>query len=245
MLDFQREQLAFIRRIKEPTAPLPSGMTIERMAVYQELFFNNLQNFVNSAFPVLHSLLPAEQWQSLTRQFFQEHRLDSPYFLAISAEFLQWLPTVSLQLPDFALELAHYEWLELSLATAHADAVLPWQFEADSPLYLSPLAHLGCYQYPVHCISAEFQPQQCQPTFILLYRDEQDSVRFIELNAAMAALMQLVDTEPGAVLADYVAWLLPYLPGWTAEQLTDAATPLLQDFARKTILHNNPIHLTD
>jgi len=71
MQDFQQQQLAFIRRIKDPTAPLPAGMRPERMAVYEELFFNNLQNFINSAFPVLHSLVVPAQWQLWCRQFFQ------------------------------------------------------------------------------------------------------------------------------------------------------------------------------
>lgn len=248
MLDFQRQQLAFIRRIKDPAAPLPAGVDPQRMAVYEELFFNNLQNFINSAFPVLRSLIAPAQWQAICRQFFREQPLHSPYFLHISATFLQWLahllpqepsqqpPQTRLQLPLFAYELAHYEWLELVLATDLAAAPPGWLFVDDSPLFLSPLARLGCYQYQVQHISVDFLPVQPQATFILLYRDPADEVRFIELNALTAALLQLIDAEPGQTLAQYADALQPYLPDGAVAQLIATARPLLQDFAGRGVL---------
>ncbi len=235
MQDFQQQQLAFIRRIKDPTAPLPAGMRPERMAVYEELFFNNLQNFINSAFPVLHSLVVPAQWQLWCRQFFRDQPLHSPYFLDISASFLQWLPQVAAQLPPFAVELAHYEWLELALSAERATAAPAWTFSADRPLWLSPLARLGSYQYPVHRIRADFQPQHTEATFILLFRDPADQVRFILLNAWTAALLQLISAEPGHHFTQYVEWLLPYLPGWSVEKLSTAARPLLAEFAASGI----------
>lgn len=236
MLAFQQQQLAFIRRIKDPTADLPAGMQPERMAVYEELFFNNLQNFINSAFPVLRGLVPEEQWRALCRQFFCEQPLHSPYFLQISAAFLQWLPQASDRLPVFTCELAHYEWLELALATDLAVAQPGWQFTENSRLSLSPLARLGCYQYPVQHISSDYQPVQPQPTFILLYRDQTDEVRFIALDALTAALLQLIDADPGLSLAQYAQALQPYLPDSSVEQLIATAKPLMQDFAGRGVL---------
>ncbi len=238
MQDFQQQQLAFIRRIKDPSAPLPNGIRPERMAVYEELFFNNLQNFISSAFPVLRSLLPETQWQALCRQFFQEQALHSPYFLDISKAFLQWLPPVAPQLPGFAVELAEYEWLELALATDLAVASPGWSFDPSRVLAVSPLARLCCYQYPVQQISAQFQPTEpaVQPVFLLLYRDEQDSVRFLQLNAWSAALVQLIATEPGQQIGTYIDWLQPYVPEWDQQQLLVQATPLLTDFAARGIV---------
>lgn len=238
MQEFQQQQLAFIRRIKDPTAPLPPGIRPERMAVYEELFFNNVQNFVSSAFPVLRSLLPDTQWQALCRQFFRDEQLHSPYFLDISKAFLQWLPEAASQLPGFALQLAEYEWLELALATDMAVASSGWVFNPDIALAISPLVRLCCYQYPVQQISVLFQPTEpnAQPVFLLLYRDEQDRVRFLQLNAWSAALLQLITAEPGQHLGTYIDWLQPYVPEWNNQQLLSQATPLLSDFAARGIV---------
>lgn len=238
MQDFQQQQLAFIRRIKDPSAPLPAGFRPERMAVYEELFFNNVQNFVSSAFPVLRSLLPDSQWQTLCRQFFREAQLHSPYFLDISKAFLHWLPEVAPHLPGFALQLAEYEWLELALATDLAVAAPGWSFNPDRFLAMSPLVRLCCYQYPVQQISAQFQPTEpaAQPVFLLLYRDELDLVRFLQLNAWSAALLQLISVEPGQQLSTYIDWLQPYVPEWSNQQLLTQATPLLTDFSARGIV---------
>lgn len=238
MQDFQRQQLAFIRRIKDPSAPLPDGIRPERMAVYEELFFNNVQNFISSAFPVLRSLLSDTKWQALCRQFFRDEPMHSPYFLDISKAFLHWLPQVSAQFPVYATELAEHEWLELALATDLAVSPCAWTFDADCSLAVSPLVRLCCYQYPVQQISRDFQPTKPaeQPVFLLLYRDEADQVRFLELNAWSAALLQLIVAEPGQQLDTYIDWLQPYLPHWEPQQLLAQATALLTDFAARRIV---------
>ena len=51
------------------------------------------------------------------RKFVHRHPSESPYFLEISQEFLTFLSEqvhrVTSSLPEFLLELAHYEWVEL------------------------------------------------------------------------------------------------------------------------------------
>jgi uncharacterized protein len=59
---------------------------------------------------------------------------------------------------------------------------------------ISPLAWLLNYRFPVHRISPEFQPQAADmdPTYLLVYRDHDYEVRFIEANPVSARLTQLV-----------------------------------------------------
>lgn len=242
MFAFQQQQLAFIARIKDPQAPLPAGMNAERMQVYQELFFNNIQGFVSSAFPALKSLLPAEDWTALCRQFFQQLPLESPYFLHISKAFLGWLQNRPVheipQLPVFAAELAAYEWQELALSTAKAQVPQQVDWTLAIRLELSPLVFLGQYQFAVHRISRDQQPDAPadSPTFLLLYRNQQDEVRFIELNALAMALLQLVEAEPGLVLEAYLQYLQPYLPALSPAALQQQAADLVIDLFEKTIL---------
>ena len=88
------------------------------MAIYSELFFNNIEGFIASAFPVLKSLYDEDDWLVLVRKFFIEHNCKTPYFLEISQEFIEYLShqyQMTKKDPIFMLELAHYEWVELDI----------------------------------------------------------------------------------------------------------------------------------
>jgi len=203
----QRRLTNAVRDPQLPADPFPA----RRLQIYRDLVFNNIDGFLRGTFPVLHKLLPPESWQQLTHDFVREHRCHSPYFLDISREFLDWLQQRGVQAdePPFLLELAHYEWIELALdvdethlttiATRNGDLL------TQRPL-LSPLAELCGYQFPVHRIGLDFQPQQPgeQPTWLLVWRNREDKVEFMELNAVSARLIALLqdqsDTRSGGEL---------------------------------------------
>ena len=94
---------------------------------------------------------------------------------------------------------------------------------------LSPLAWLLCYQYPVHHIGPGFRPDALtQPTYLVVYRDRQERVRFMELNAVSARLVELTrdnTTATGArLLQDLAAETgmpAPDLLEFGAAQLTE------------------------
>lgn len=62
---------------------------------------------------------------------------------------------------------------------------------------ISPLAWLLAYEWPVQNISADEQPLEKpgQPTWIVIYRDRQDEVHFMQLNPVTARLVQLLDDD--------------------------------------------------
>ena len=51
----------------------PADVEERRMAIYRDLFFNNVDGFVSSAYPVLKSLYTEQAWQRLIRHFFSMH----------------------------------------------------------------------------------------------------------------------------------------------------------------------------
>ncbi len=54
--EFQQKQYAFAAHIRDPeNNPAPDGVEDRRMAIYRELFFNNLHNLLGSTFPVIKS----------------------------------------------------------------------------------------------------------------------------------------------------------------------------------------------
>ena len=120
--EFQRFQYAFTAHIRDPKAyPRPMGVEAWRMNVYNALLYNNTEGFLLACFPVLHRMLGKRKWARLVRGFFSIHRSRTPYFRQIPDEFIQYLQTEwqhAEGYPDYVLELAHYEWIELVLSVS-------------------------------------------------------------------------------------------------------------------------------
>ncbi len=108
---FQQKQYAFAAHIRDPDHnPAPPGIEDRRMAVYRELFFNNLFNLLSSTFPVLKKIHRDDQWRRLIREFMIHHQAKTPYFLEIPQEFLTFLQSTYPGSADdfpFLLERAH------------------------------------------------------------------------------------------------------------------------------------------
>jgi uncharacterized protein len=243
-MQFQQVQQAFIAHIKDPEhQPLPEGVEPRRMAVYNELFFNNVQGFVSTAFPVLRTLYSDADWQALVRHFFSQYQCSSPYFLHIAEHFLHFLQQdyqCTAQDPVFMLELAHYEWAELYLATkllTQPHSQLTADDISSARLALTELALVLAYPYAVHQISADYQPQQAgEVQCYLLYRNAKDEVKFVLINSLTAALLQTLQQQPGLTLTQLVQQLASMLPQFAPLQLLQGATSLLQEFAAKGVL---------
>ena len=226
----ERDQLAFAARIRQPEgAALLPGITAERMAVYEGLFFNNIESFLSSGFPVLRRLFDDARWQRLVRNFIAGHRCATPYFLEIGAEFVGWLQqgfVAEADDPPFLLELAHYERIELELDVATAE--LPSQG-------WSPLAWPLAYAWPVQRLSAEYRPSSApaEPTCLLAWRDRADKVRFQQLSpfayhlalrlqageASAAALLALAESSGLAADESYFTHARALLDDWQRQDI--------------------------
>lgn len=201
--EFQQKQYAFAAHIRDPdNVPAPEGIEDRRMAIYRELFFNNIRNLLSNMFPVLRKLHGDDKWHEMIRLFMQRHRAETPYFLQLPQEFLAFLQhEYEAQVDDypFLIELAHYEYIELALSISEDSNNLE-DIDPDGNLLnqvpvKSALAWVYAYQYPVHRITAEFIPAEPaeQPVFIAVYRRTDDSVGFLELNPITARLLEAIE----------------------------------------------------
>ncbi len=201
----RQTQYAFAAHIRDPEShPAPPGVSPVRMAMYRELFFNNVSSFIANGFPVLKEVLDAAHWLELVQDFFARHQSQTPYFAEFPEEFLAFLSEgrgKPPQDPPFLLELAHYEWVELALSLAAGDAPPACPELEQDPLAcvvsLSEVAWPLAYRFPVQRIGRDFQPAAppAEPTFIVVYRDREDAVRFMELNAATFRLLQILQED--------------------------------------------------
>jgi len=202
---FKQTQYDFAAHIRDPQKmPGPKGVEDRRMAIYRDLFYNNVEGFVSSAFPVLRTLYNDEDWHSLIRDYFSHHQAHTPHFPEMAQEFIDYLQNefeARESDPPFILELAHYEGMETA-AMLSQDNVDDVAFNAsgdllDEAVVISPLVWVLSYEWPVHAISTEQQPREkpAQPTWIVIYRDQRDEVGFMQINPVTARLIQLLDNE--------------------------------------------------
>jgi hypothetical protein len=207
-------QLAMARYLRDPAnTPPPEGVEPRRLKIYEDLIYNNIEGFIRGGFPVLRSLYADDDWHGLVRLFIDQHRCHSPYFLEISQEFIRFLMqhfTAREIDPPFIAELAHYEWVELALDTAEDELPepLPVGDVLLSVLRLSPLAWSLAYHYPVHRIGSGFRPAKAgEPTYLVVYRNRADEVRFMALNAVTSRLLEKLKDNQSRTAGDLLAEL--------------------------------------
>jgi hypothetical protein len=200
---FKDKQYAFAAHLRDPegVAP-PEGIEERRIAIYRKLFFNNLLNLLGRFFPVLRKIHDDEQWRRFVRGFMQDHEARTPYFLQLPEEFLGYLQQEFE--PDeedhaFLVELAHYEYAELALSVSEAQNDLAGIDPGGDLLggvpVKSALAWAFAYRFPVHRISPQYLPEEPEenPVYLALYRNSDDEVGFLELNAITAALLDAIE----------------------------------------------------
>ncbi|RZL10426.1 MAG: DUF2063 domain-containing protein [Rubrivivax sp.] len=206
LVDFQ---MSLGRHVRDPRrAVAPEGVSRRRLAVYDELVFNNLQGLLEPCFPVIRSVL-GRRWTRLVRQFCREARCHTPLFREVPGEFLQWLLNADtcVSLPPWARELAHYEWAELAVDTMAVE-VTPSEGALDLPpahllasaVRVNPSLLNLHYQWPVQRIGPAHRPRKPQATSVLIYRDRHDEVRFMAVEPASARLLHLLSAG-GTTLA--------------------------------------------
>lgn len=202
--DFRDRQYAFAAHIRDPEHnPAPGGIEDRRMAIYRELFFNNLYKLLGSTFPVLRKLYGPDGWRRLTRAFMINYRAKTPYFLEISKEFLDFLKKDYARQDDdpaFLTELAHYEWAELALSVS--DAQNDTNVDPDGDLLAGvPVKSVHAwplnYRFPVHRINESFKPEEPpeQATFLVVFRRDDYELGFMELNPLTARLLEMIATN--------------------------------------------------
>ncbi|MGH8726574.1 MAG: HvfC family RiPP maturation protein [Burkholderiales bacterium] len=194
--NFQRYQFEFTRHIRDPKKhPAPAGVAARRMKIYDELLYNNVENFLLACFPVCRKVLSRRKWDEIVREFFAFHRCRTPLFRQIPEEFLEHLQSRRGD-PDWLIHLAHYEWVELAVDTSNEEIEFA-KIEPHGDLLtrrpaLNPVRSLLHYPYAVHKISPKHLPQSEEPTHLLVFRDLGDAVRFIVLNPVSAKLVRLL-----------------------------------------------------
>jgi hypothetical protein len=244
--EFIRRQIEFAAHIRDPeNQPRPADVEERRMAIYRDLFYNNIESLLAGNFPVLHELLADDHWHALIRDFFIQHRAHTPYFPEIAQEFLDYLQNerdAEPRDPPFLLELAHYEWVELAVAISEESAD-PISVDPNGDLMtgiplVSPLAWNLSYRFPVHRIGPKYQPDLPgeELTHLVVYRTRGEDVEFLEINAVTQRLLQLLQENTDWTGLDAVERIVDELSHPQPELVLDAGRHLLHDMRARNIV---------
>ena len=244
--EFLRRQYEFTAHIRDPDRqPAPADVDARRMALYRELFYNNVAGFMANSFPVLHEILNEAHWHALMRDYFARHISHTPLFPEMPREFLRFLENEREPHPEdppFLLELAHYEWVELALsisdAEPHTAGVDPGGDLLTGIPVPSPLAWLLSYRFAVHRIGPDYRPRtpESEPTHLLVYRDMDDEIGFIELNLVTARLLAVIsndDERCGRALLEGIASELDHP---RPEAVIAGGREILEDLRRRGVI---------
>jgi hypothetical protein len=239
MKPFQEYQKQFVEYLRDPEhKEKPAYAPKERIQVYENLLINNVNGFVETAFPVLQSIIPAEDWKQLVRQFFINHPCSSPFFVDISKQFLDFLAESEQPLQQrfpYLTSLAHYEWLELAVSIREDSHGQP--LTADnlmSPtIALANTAEPASYQFPVHKISEDNAEDSAvttpleQPVYLVLYRKlDASEVNFLEVNAVTALACSFLQNKEVS-FKEVLEYLHQHMPQFDIEQLQGHLSDML------------------
>jgi len=243
---FREQQQQFAAHIRNPeTIAAPENIEPRRLKIYRELFFNNVNGFLSNTFPVLKSILPESHWTKMARDFFATHECSTPLFAEISQEFLSYLQNErqpDADDPPFMLELAHYEWVEMAVAISDEDnqaiAIDPNGDLLSGRPVLSPVMQNLSYRFPVHTIGPDNQPSQApeELTHLVVYRNRQDEVQFLQINGAIQQLIETLKQNPQSTGLDVVTMIAEAMNHPNPEVVIAAGKNLLYELRQKHVV---------
>lgn len=215
---FQQLQQQMTDWLRKPDSKPAPDVELHRLTIYREIFFNNVRDFVENAYPLLKSLLLASEWSALIDEFFAEHRCKSPYFRDISLEFRTWMESRQpelLQAHPWIQEVLHFEWMELAVECAEEgesdDPVAPDGNLLDGVPVVTACVWPLAYRWPVHRLIDEGHPQDeppATPTCLIAYRDDKDRAHFVEVSAMTVRVIELLkgdNSQSGRVVLERLA----------------------------------------
>ena len=183
------------------------------------------------------------------RTFFRDHPLHDPLFRTMPGEFVRYLEARGVQPGDlpWLLELAHYEWVEVAVTfdESRIDDV-PHDPQGDvvhGVPVVSPTAWPLAYRYPVQQIRPDFLPQSAPDgiTCLIVARNREDDVSFMEVDVLTLKLLQAVKENPGTTGLQCLSALADSFESGEREAMIESGKSILRALrARDVLLGTQP-----
>ncbi|MEC8443382.1 MAG: hypothetical protein VXZ05_04165, partial [Pseudomonadota bacterium] len=146
-------------------------------------------------------------------------------------------------------ELAHYEWLELAVDVMPVDDQqregglategLPEECTEDDVFDRAPVLNsalmTAAYHYPVHQIQPGFIPDQTGLFGFILFRDADDTVRFVQCSPLSLVIVDAIRENPSMTGREVIYAVLAQA-GLEGETAVQGGLDVLSDWRRQGIL---------
>jgi uncharacterized protein len=195
--DFRQFQFALARHLRDPlSAAVPEGVSAADVTVCTQEMVRNLCEVLEPAFPVTHALLGDEIWEHAVRLFLKDAPNHTPWASAVQRAFVDHVcesPDMQ-RLPAWLQDLAHFEWLQSAVSTTPVS----WPaFDAQGDVMqravvLNPTHVEAAYEWPVHGIDTDHQPDDMQSTHVTMLRDSDDALHVLESSVFRGQLIDLL-----------------------------------------------------
>ena len=195
--DFRQFQFALARHLRDPlSAVAPEGVSAADVTVCTQEMVRNLCEVLEPAFPVTHALLGDEIWEHAVRLFLKDAPNHTPWASAVQRAFVDHVcesPDMQ-RLPAWLQDLAHFEWLQSAVSTSPVS----WPaFDAQGDVMqrvvvLNPTHVEAAYEWPVHGIDTDHQPDDMQSTYVTMLRDSDDALHVLESSVFRGQLIDLL-----------------------------------------------------
>ena len=88
----RQQQFALSKHIRDPEnhSP-PPDIEDRRLAIYRDLFYNNIEGLLAGNFPVIREILDDQTWHKLIHAFYREHLCQTHLFPEVPREFIRFL----------------------------------------------------------------------------------------------------------------------------------------------------------
>gem|GEM_PF-1437418 len=216
--------------------------------IYRDLVRARLYETIEHAFPRLATRLGEGAFCALVAQFLSTATPCTRLLRLVPREFLAFLELLepsgaqALALPEWALELARFEWLELEVAYEDNDdaAHIPLDGIGDQDRIVATRAcRVRDLTHTVHRVSREepHMPIAKAAATVCIYRDRTTfEVKTLELSAPAAALLRAAAAPGGAIFSDFVRSAADASGDAVDISWLEAFASLTLDFASRGIL---------
>ena len=182
----------------------------KRLFVYRKLVRKGLSNAIAEEIPLTRARL-GDRFDAEVSAFFDEAMPRSHYLRDVAFELVEWARprwTGDPTLPPFLGDLATHELSAFEVAAARAtDASTPAaspELALDRPVVLHASTRLRRYGFPVHRLAESDTDLAPAVTALLVYRDAEHEVRYLELTPLAAGIVDrlLANATLGAAITE-------------------------------------------
>jgi hypothetical protein len=194
----REQQFKLAEYCKTGIKPELLGVKDENLHHYRRLVFNIGLDTLETAYPITYSFLDSEIWHSLVRDFYAEHKCQTPQVWRMPLEFYEYCLKKDIQAKltiPFLNDLLYFEWLELEVHTMDDIAYPLFILEGDwlnEPIALNPEHKLIKLTYPVHMLApTEITLDAAGNYFLLMYREkESGNIQFMDISILYAYIIE-------------------------------------------------------